>query len=210
MGVEAFGKAAAETTSKVWAIWQIFIFCSSWVSRSRSSLLASSPKRRCAFLWLDWMPPVKPPSSTSSSLARLSPPFRPSASMLRRSNTRTSPSPCGTWAVRTKSAPSGATTFRTPRASSSSYSNDRDRVGEARDELHRMLMEDELRDAVLFVFANKQDLPNAMSAAEITDKLGLNSLRQRHWYIQSTCATSGLGLYEGLDWLSSNIANKKG
>ncbi|KAI5427443.1 hypothetical protein KIW84_032745 [Lathyrus oleraceus] len=68
--------------------------------------------------------------------------------------------------------------------------------------------QDELRDAVLLVFANKQDLPNAMNAAEITDKLGLHSLRQRHWYIQSTCATSGEGLYEGLDWLSNNIANK--
>uniref|UniRef100_A0A453BL21 ADP-ribosylation factor n=1 Tax=Aegilops tauschii subsp. strangulata TaxID=200361 RepID=A0A453BL21_AEGTS len=59
-------------------------------------------------------------------------------------------------------------------------SNDRDRVVEARDELHRMLNEDELRDSVLLVFANKQDLPNAMNAAEITDKLGLHSLRQRH------------------------------
>eukprot|EP00210_Caulerpa_lentillifera_P001295 g1248.t1 len=87
-------------------------------------------------------------------------------------------------------------------------SNDRDRVGEARDELHRMLNEDELRDAVLLVFANKQDLPNAMAAAEITDKLGLHSLRQRNWYIQSTCATSGEGLYEGLDWLSTHIARK--
>nr|XP_011462889.1 PREDICTED: ADP-ribosylation factor-like isoform X2 [Fragaria vesca subsp. vesca] len=87
-------------------------------------------------------------------------------------------------------------------------SNDRDRAVEARDEVHRMLNEDELRDAVLLVFANKQDLPNAMNADEITDKLGLHSLRQRHWYIQSTCATSGEGLYEGLDWLSNNIANK--
>ncbi|URD96616.1 ARF [Musa troglodytarum] len=87
-------------------------------------------------------------------------------------------------------------------------SNDRDRIIEARDELHRMLNEDELRDAVLLVFANKQDLPNAMNAAEITDKLGLHSLRQRHWYIQSTCATSGEGLYEGLDWLSNNIVSK--
>ena len=85
-------------------------------------------------------------------------------------------------------------------------SNDRDRVGEARDELHRMLNEDELREAVLLVFANKQDLPNAMNAAEITDKLGLHSLRQRNWYIQSTCATTGDGLYEGLDWLSSSLA----
>ncbi|KAI5279405.1 hypothetical protein KEM54_004179, partial [Ascosphaera aggregata] len=38
-------------------------------------------------------------------------------------------------------------------------SNDRDRVTEAREELQRMLNEDELRDALLLVFANKQDLP---------------------------------------------------
>ena len=46
-----------------------------------------------------------------------------------------------------------------------------------------IVLQDELRDAVLLVFANKQDLPNAMNAAEITDKLGLHSLRQRHWYV---------------------------
>ena len=87
-------------------------------------------------------------------------------------------------------------------------SNDRERVGEARDELHRMLNEDELRDALLLVFANKQDLPNAMQPAEITERLGLHALRHRNWYIQSTCATSGDGLYEGLDWMSSNLSNK--
>ncbi|KAI6246522.1 ADP-ribosylation factor [Erysiphe necator] len=84
-------------------------------------------------------------------------------------------------------------------------SNDRDRVVEAREELQRMLNEDELRDAILLVFANKQDLPNAMNAAEITDKLGLHSLKQRDWYIQSTCATSGDGLYEGLEWLAQTL-----
>ena len=35
-------------------------------------------------------------------------------------------------------------------------SNDRERCEEAREELTRMLSEDELRDAVLLVFANKQ------------------------------------------------------
>jgi ADP-ribosylation factor 1/2 len=89
-------------------------------------------------------------------------------------------------------------------------SNDRDRIGEARDELQRMLNEDELRDAILLVFANKQDLPNAMNAPEITDKLGLHSLRQRQWYIQATCATSGDGLYEGLEWLSTNLKKASG
>ena len=39
----------------------------------------------------------------------------------------------------------------------------------------------ELRNAVLLVFANKQDLPNSMSASEVADKLGLYSLNQRPW-----------------------------
>lgn len=43
-------------------------------------------------------------------------------------------------------------------------------------------VQDELRDALLLVFANKQDLPNAMNVAEITDKLGLHYLHMRDWY----------------------------
>merc|ERR1712199_47710 len=85
-------------------------------------------------------------------------------------------------------------------------SNDRERVGEAKDELNRMLSEDELRDGVLLVLSNKSDLPQAMSAAETADKLGLHSLRNRQWFIQATCATNGEGLYEGLDWLSNTIS----
>jgi len=83
-------------------------------------------------------------------------------------------------------------------------SNDRERVKEARAELEKMLSEDELRDAALLVFANKQDLPNAMSVAELTDKLGLHALK-RKWFIQAACATTGDGLYEGLDWLSNSL-----
>ncbi|KAL9168272.1 hypothetical protein ABFS82_04G004600 [Erythranthe guttata] len=87
-------------------------------------------------------------------------------------------------------------------------SSNRDRIVEARNELHKMLTDDELRDAVVLVFANKQDLPNAMNDAEITDKLALGSLGERHWHVQSTCATSGEGLHEGLDWLSNNVILK--
>lgn len=87
-------------------------------------------------------------------------------------------------------------------------SNDRERISEAEKELKSMLKEDELRDAVVLVFANKQDLPNAMSATELIDKLNLNQLRNRNWHIQATCATQGNGLYEGLDWLSNELAKK--
>lgn len=41
------------------------------------------------------------------------------------------------------------------------------------------LSEDELKDAALLVFANKQDLPNALKVSELTDKLNLHSLRNR-------------------------------
>src|SRR3990167_10284240 len=87
-------------------------------------------------------------------------------------------------------------------------SNDRERIQDAYEELQKMLREDELRDAALLVFANKQDLPNAMSVSEITSKLELNSLRSRQWFIQATCATNGDGLYEGFDWLTS-VLNAK-
>ncbi|KAK9516793.1 hypothetical protein VZT92_024704 [Zoarces viviparus] len=85
-------------------------------------------------------------------------------------------------------------------------SNDRERVAESSEELTKMLNEDELKDAIVLVFANKQDLPNALSVSELTDKLGLQTLRHKSWHIQSTCATQGTGLYEGLDWLSKELS----
>lgn len=44
---------------------------------------------------------------------------------------------------------------------------------------------------------------------EISAKMKLQELVRTHtWYIQSACATTGEGLYEGLDWLSSQLAKK--
>ncbi|XP_072769823.1 ADP-ribosylation factor 5-like isoform X2 [Nerophis lumbriciformis] len=85
-------------------------------------------------------------------------------------------------------------------------SNDRERVQEAADELSKMLQEQELSDAVLLVFANKQDLPNALTVSDLSDTLGLNALRTKAWHIESTCATQGTGLYEGLEWLSTELS----
>jgi ADP-ribosylation factor protein 1 len=80
-------------------------------------------------------------------------------------------------------------------------SNDRERIGEAAEELQKMIREDELRDAAVVVIANKQDLPNAMPVAEVADKMGLYGLRQQKWHIQATVATTGEGLYEALEWI---------
>jgi ADP-ribosylation factor protein 1 len=88
-------------------------------------------------------------------------------------------------------------------------SNDVDRVETARDELHKLLSERELADSSVLVFANKQDLPHSMSSAVLVEKLGLHQLRGRDWYIQATVATTGQGLYEGLDWLSTSLKRRK-
>ncbi|XP_036719477.1 ADP-ribosylation factor 4-like [Balaenoptera musculus] len=87
-------------------------------------------------------------------------------------------------------------------------STDRERIQEGAEELQKMLQEDELRDAALLLFANKQDLPNAAAIREMTGKLGLQSLRNRTWYVQATCATQGTGLHEGLDWLSNELSKR--
>uniref|UniRef100_A0AC34Q2U1 ADP-ribosylation factor 6 n=1 Tax=Panagrolaimus sp. JU765 TaxID=591449 RepID=A0AC34Q2U1_9BILA len=81
---------------------------------------------------------------------------------------------------------------------------DRDRIDEARQELHRIINDREMKEAIILVFANKQDLPDAMKPNEIQDKLGLTRLRDRNWYVQPSCATNGEGIYEGLTWLSAN------
>jgi small GTP-binding protein len=85
-------------------------------------------------------------------------------------------------------------------------SNDRDRISEAREELNKMVGEEELRNATVLVFANKQDLPNALPVADLTQELGLPAMTNRKWFVQACCATNGTGLYEGLDWLTENLA----
>jgi ADP-ribosylation factor protein 1 len=89
-------------------------------------------------------------------------------------------------------------------------SSDSDRIAgdnasgdSAQAELQRILTEDEFQNAVLLVLANKQDLSNALSAEDITGRLKLNTIDNRKWHIQETCAMSNEGLNEGLDWLAS-------
>lgn len=64
-----------------------------------------------------------------------------------------------------------------------------------------MLNEDELRDAALLVFANKQDQPGAKGAGEISEALKLGELRDRNWSIVACSAIDGKGISEGMDWL---------
>ena len=86
-------------------------------------------------------------------------------------------------------------------------------INEARDELKTLLGFHELKNAPLLIFANKQDLKNAINPVKMNEKLGLHSNchcdlnNDRNWYVQKACATTGDGLYEGLYWLSNQLNN---
>jgi small GTP-binding protein len=81
--------------------------------------------------------------------------------------------------------------------------NDRERISEAEEELFKILDQEEIQNVPLLIFANKQDLPHAMRVNELMEALKIQMYYPRlKWVIQECCATSGEGIYEGMEWLS--------
>lgn len=77
-----------------------------------------------------------------------------------------------------------------------------------KDELFRILGHDDLQSAVVLVFANKQDLKDAMPPAEITDALSLHNIKNHDWHIQACSALTGDGLLDGLEWIAQRVTGK--
>ena len=87
-------------------------------------------------------------------------------------------------------------------------SNDRERCEEAGKELHRIMKIEKLQDVVLLVLANKKDLQNAMNGEETAAKLHTSDLKVKKWRIQRTCATTGEGLHEAVDWFTDELRRR--
>ncbi|CAI7627724.1 hypothetical protein N7533_007343 [Penicillium manginii] len=84
-------------------------------------------------------------------------------------------------------------------------SSDTARMEEARSELHKIINDREMKDALLLVFANKQDIGGHLSPEEVTQQLQLTKLKDKLWYVAPSVATDGTGIFEGLAWLSNNV-----
>jgi len=81
-------------------------------------------------------------------------------------------------------------------------SADVERLPMARNELFGILAEEELANAVVLIFSNKTDLPNAVTPAQLSAALQLERLGPRPYHIQPSKASVGEGLADGLDWLA--------
>ena len=62
---------------------------------------------------------------------------------------------------------------------------------------------------MILVYANKQDLPGALTDVQITEGLGLAEIKNRQWAIFKTSAIKGEGLWEGMEWLSNALKASK-
>ena len=84
-------------------------------------------------------------------------------------------------------------------------SADRRRMEETGVELKQLLDEERLANTPLLIFANKQDLMNALAPDEISGELALNEIRDRVWNILPCSAKTGEGLQDGMEWVVSQI-----
>ncbi|EFA80852.1 hypothetical protein PPL_06441 [Heterostelium album PN500] len=82
---------------------------------------------------------------------------------------------------------------------------DYERVSEVQEEIAKLTTEESLSGITLLLFLNKQDQPNAMNSSLLIEQLRLNDIKDRKWHIQPTTATTGDGIFEGLDWLSKSL-----
>jgi signal recognition particle receptor subunit beta len=75
-------------------------------------------------------------------------------------------------------------------------------LAQARRELAGILEADELAGVDVLILANKMDMPGAVGPEKLAKVLDLETTASGHeWYVQASCAQTGVGLYEGLSWL---------
>ena len=80
------------------------------------------------------------------------------------------------------------------------------RLSEAASEIEKLHRESSLRNIPFLIFANKQDLQQAVPVSKMN--LGLTEMYNRNWKIQSCSATTGDGIYEGFEWLHAQLTKK--
>ncbi|XP_022984611.1 ADP-ribosylation factor-related protein 1-like isoform X1 [Cucurbita maxima] len=75
--------------------------------------------------------------------------------------------------------------------------------------LEKVLRHEDLQGAPLLVFANKQDLPEAVSAEELSRYLDLKKLDERVCMFEAVSGYDGMGIKESVEWLVNIMERSK-
>ncbi|XP_045707602.1 ADP-ribosylation factor-like protein 14 [Phyllostomus hastatus] len=88
-------------------------------------------------------------------------------------------------------------------------SADKQRLQDSRREFKRILKNEHIKNVPVVLFANKQDVPGALTAEDITRMFRVKKLCcDRSWYVQPCCALTGDGLAEGLGKLAEFVRSR--
>ena len=87
-------------------------------------------------------------------------------------------------------------------------SNDKDNYEESKNQFYKILQNETLKNAVILIFANKQDLITSKKVNEIIEIYELDSIKNHVWHIQPCSANTGEGLLTGIKWLSDQLIAK--
>ena len=88
-------------------------------------------------------------------------------------------------------------------------STDKERFEQAKQALSLLIFDEELKGVPLLVYANKQDLNDAVYPNEIFEYLNLKNIKNNKWLLQGTSALNGNGIKEGFDWLGKELLKTK-
>lgn len=85
-------------------------------------------------------------------------------------------------------------------------SADKQRLEDSRREFEQILKNEHIKNVPVVLLANKQDVPGALTAEDITRVFKVKKLCcDRNWYVQSCCALTGDGLTEAFRKLSEFV-----
>ena len=79
---------------------------------------------------------------------------------------------------------------------------------DSKEQFYKLLKNETLRNAVILIYANKQDLPGAKNVGDIIKIYGLDNIKDHIWHIQPCSAQTGEGLITGMKWLSDQLVFK--
>ena len=75
----------------------------------------------------------------------------------------------------------------------------------SKSEFHKVIANQNLKNSVILIFANKQDLPGAKNINKIIEDYEFNKIKNHIWHIQPCSAIKGDGLVNGIKWLSDQL-----
>ena len=76
---------------------------------------------------------------------------------------------------------------------------------DSKTQFYKLLSNETLKNAIILIYANKQDLPGAKNVAEIIQIYELDTIKDHIWHIQPCSAQTGEGLITGMKWLSDQL-----